>query len=148
VRFCGLASAVGLVAMVVLAVGIGPASGGSARRADDPCAGNARPHVNQHGLHCGGVVEIPGHRTVEYPVTDRAPSCDGNTEEIAGAIFGDPSLGDWDFWSKNGEWVTWNGLGSYSRGAHGQPINIRPSFHNWGSSPWQVRVFFRCVRRY
>jgi hypothetical protein len=124
------------------------ASGASARVATDPCHGNPKAHVSPRGVHCGAIFEIPGHRTWEVPSADAAPSCESSTQEIPGIPH--PHLtvrfGDWDYWTQQGEWITWNHLSSTVHlGQHNQVINIRPHFHNWGSSSWPMRIYFRCV---
>jgi hypothetical protein len=42
----------------------------------------------------------------------------------------------------------YNGQWRSDQGTHLQIINVFPSFHNWGSHPWPVRMFFRCAHRY
>jgi hypothetical protein len=56
------------------------------------------------------------------------------------------TFGDWDYWTRDGAWVLWNGRTSRARlGAGGQVINIDPDLHNFTHSPWPARLFFRCV---
>jgi hypothetical protein len=143
VRISALSAVAGLAAVCALAIGAAPAS---ARLGHDPCGENKRPHINPHGIHCGGVFEIPGHRTWWMPHEDRAPGCHYNTEEIVG--FHGLNVGDWDYWTLHSSWVLWNGGWHSAQGAHFQVINVFPSFHNWGPAPWPVRVFFRCAHRY
>jgi hypothetical protein len=134
---------------VIAALAIAP--GASARLQHDPCGTNRRVHIRPGGLHCGGVFEIPGLQTWTPPHADRPPTCNRNDEEIPGINVHHPAgghTGDWDYWTTNGEWILWNGVAQFYTGAHGQAIGVVPFLHNWRSSPWSVRIFFRCAKRY
>ena len=128
-------------------VGAFIASPASARVPHDPCGTNEAAHITSGGLHCGRVFKIPGHRTWQLPSGDEPASC-GRHDVIDGAIdrrhHGGWTDGDWDYWTHNGEWILWNGFMSVERGAEGQPIGLRPFFHNWGGNEWSIRVFFGC----
>ena len=83
------------------AVGIAFAPSASARTNVDPCGDADGPHVTPGGLHCSAVFSISQFSTRNGnggPKVD-APRCNPETQTI----------GAWDFWSQNGEWVTWTG---------------------------------------
>ncbi len=145
-RVARLGGAVVAISAALLLITV---SSALARRPADPCGDNQSAHVTATGLHCSGVFEIPGHRTWAVPSEVRAKSCDSATQVIAGINhWTGGAAGDWDYWTKNGEWVLWNGTLHAAVGKHDQPINVLGYFHNWGSSPWAVRVFFNCAARY
>jgi hypothetical protein len=148
---------VALVAAATAAIGaVVAVPAASARSAHDPCGSDQAEHV-QGSLHCGRVFEIPAHHTWELPENDMAPRCYPRSRWFLGAVapaeavegaahYRGPGLsGDWDYWTRNGEWVLWNGSGHMPRGQDDQPINVRPWFHNWGAHPWPVRVYFKCT---
>ena len=138
-RLALLTAAIGAIAAAFTA------QGASARVPHDPCGTDHAAHVTGH-LHCGRVFEIPGHRTWKLPTGDEAHGCDPVGGVIGGLQFyrGQGLGGNWDYWTRNGEWVLWDGRGHFVRGVHGQPINVIPTFHNWGGSPWEVRVYLTC----
>jgi hypothetical protein len=141
------AGAISVLAAVAISFGLMQASAVSARVQHDPCGSTHHKHVTSNGLHCSRVVEIPPHRTFVYELETGAPPCDRERGIIAPAFHSSYPRGpDWDYWTRNGEWVHWLlFVLTQTPGRYGQETDVLPGFHNFGPHPWPVRVFFRCA---
>ena len=135
------------------------AQAASARTADDPCGSNPHRHVAGGGLHCGAIFTVPGHRTWYTPGFNSGcldPRCNtGDAPPICPSgqgirHFGSPAIGEWDYWTKEGKWVVWDG-GAHESYYFTGPNDTQkvldglwPRFHNWWHEGWEVRVYFYC----
>jgi hypothetical protein len=106
--------------------------------------------VAHNGLHCGPIFEIPGHHTWLTGERDTPPNCPPG-EAIPGLTheFHSAHTGAWNYWTKEGKWVLWDGgwrNAGYWHNHHERYVvtRIEPDFHNWGSEAWPVRVYFEC----
>ena len=77
-----------------------------------------------------------------------APNCPQG-EQLRGK-WGDHGYeAEWDYWTRNGQWITWTGHVGYRfrhPEVHGVgPDNLLPSFHNSGTDGWTMRILFRCM---
>jgi hypothetical protein len=144
---CSLRRLLLTVAAWLLVAGAVTAPSAGARTSVDPCGTLEGPALTHWRDHCGRVFEIPAHRTWQPRERDLPPDCSANVGQVAGLRHLGSGIGlggDWDYWTQNGEWIVWTGLVEAIKGNHGQPINVSPFFHNYGSRPWAVRVFFDC----
>jgi hypothetical protein len=146
-----------------------------ARTNVDPCGSDAAPRVTGDGVHCGRIFEIPAGATLDPPHRDTPPTCNPANRMIiavdasAGYQYASGDFqsvnrsgkdrrgeqgqveigveaigGAWDYWAEGGD-VQWTGNSTATSGHRHQPIDVHPSFHNWGSERSRVRVFFRCT---
>lgn len=148
-RLYGIAILAGATLLSLVAV-----QAATARVAHDPCGSNRESHVASHGLHCGAIFEIPGHRTWLLPIDAAPPDCPkGESIPFNGSHHTAHTLA-WDYWTYHGEWVLWNGFykiehnGPVTDGANHVPgrfgPKIYPFLHNFGLHPWAVRVYWEC----
>jgi hypothetical protein len=78
-----------------------------------------------------------GEKMVNTPVTDGALATFNAT------------TADWDFWTEDGEWVTWNVFGTFTHGRTRTDrviaVAYNPVLHNWWpGGNRSARVFHRC----
>jgi hypothetical protein len=117
-----------------------------ARVGDDPCRGTEDFGPGLY-LDCGSKNEIGIWRTETLPTFGTWPACDRGWR-LAGTGGSNWTrwTARWDFWSHNGEWVTWTGGGEFKY-QDGHAVLFRPDVFNWwAGSDWQVRLFNLCER--
>ena len=136
-----------LIAAAIAAATVIPGAA-SARVAADPCGLRSDPHVTSSGLHCSAIFQIRAQRTSSVPEAGAAPNCPQG-EQLRGK-WGDHGYeAEWDYWTRNGQWITWTGHVGYRfrhPEVHGVgPDNLLPSFHNSGTDGWTMRILFRCM---
>lgn len=146
-----------LVVAGVVALGA-PAAG--ARVAHDPCqeAGeflHGQPigglsdeelaARTDHYLVCGPRFHVPPGATHE--VNHHSHEC-RHGWKVGGtkANIANRDHAHWDYWTHNGEWMLWNGLGKWVwRGSYA--VKLLPQMHNWNlAQSWEGRVFTTCVK--
>src|SRR4051794_23667599 len=138
---------------VVVCAGLASASSADARTPHDPCHGDGASLQYANGVvtrACYPKFQAPpghsvdrGANSASCPNGYRLPGSDRS----AGLAFD-----DWDYWTYNGEWVTWALAGDNARSAYtfdGHPAagesGIYPFFHNWSPWGWGVRTFTGCA---
>jgi hypothetical protein len=105
-------------------------------------------HRTTHYLACGERFDLEGSRrqaeTGQYTHYS-AVNCRPHFKVAGTSKFHWHAISaHWDFWSHNGEWVTWTGHGHWTFTHDGHYARgYRPSLYNWGLV-WAVRVFVRC----
>ena len=121
-----------------------------ARVAVDPCLSPEPQPPPGERRSCGDIYEVNSLQKRTLPVDGRQRSlwCK-QSEKLAGTGQGifekDLIAAHWDFWSYDGAWTTWTGLGETHFHDDNYISAYSPEIFNWwGQGSWPVRAFMYC----